>query len=454
MTECIAQFTLGFHPAQKVDVAFDAPETSSDGGALLLREVDDRIGLSKWFSSCLPDDRDASRVEHDRLEQIRQRLYQIALGYEDCNDANHLRVDPLLKTACGRNPDDAIGLSSQPTLSRFENGVSWRAVNALLRRFEEEYVDSFAAAPETIILDIDSTDDPTHGAQQLTFFHGYYRTHMYHPLLVFDGQSGELVTAILRPGNVGAARGALGPLRRIILALKRRFPNVLIVVRGDAAFSAPRLLEMIEALDREVGGVDYLFGLAKNNVLLREGTHATAAANEKYQAGQKHVRHFASFLYATKETWTHRRLVVMKAERTEKGENPRFIVTSLDGFPPEMIYDAYCQRGQCENYIKDFKNALAADRLSCSRFVANFFRLLEHAAAYRLMHGLRTCVAKESPALGRTQFDTLRLRLLKVAASVSRSVRRILIRLPAAFPCAKIFRAIAAALEPPQFVAT
>lgn len=449
MTECIPQLALGFHSDLSVEVTFDAPETSSDAGALLLRGIDDRLELSLWFASLLPDEREPGKVAHTRLEQVRQRLYQIALAYEDCNDADHLRHDPLLKTACDRLPDDDAGLSSQPTLSRYENDVDWPTVRALIGRLEKEYVDSFAADPETIILDIDSTDDPTHGAQQLTFFHGYYRTHMYHPLLVFDGQSGQLVTALLRPGNVGAARGALGPLRRIILALKRRFPNVLVVVRGDAAFSAPQIPEMLEALDREVGGVDYLFGLAQNAVLLREGAPAMAAANDRFRDGERHVRFCDSFLYAAK-TWTRRRRVVMKAERTAKGENPRFVVTSLDGFSPEMIYDAYCQRGQCENYIKDFKNALAADRLSCSSFVANFFRLLEHAAAYRLMHGLRTFVAKESPALGRAQFDTLRLRLLKVAAIVSRSVRRILVRLPTAFPLAKLFRAIAAALDPPR----
>jgi hypothetical protein len=444
MTDC-TQVTLGFHPRFPVQVVFDAPETSSDGGALLLRQMDDRLGLSERFSACLPDVRDPRFIVHERLEQSRQRIFQIALGYEDCNDAGALRLDPLLKVACDLTPEDETRLSSQPTLSRLENAVDMKSIKKLLKQIEGDYVSSFKSAPEVVVLDIDTTDDPTHGQQQLTFFHGFYDQHMYHPMMVFDGMTGQLVTAILRPGNTHAARGGMGVLRRIILAVKRRFPSTSIVVRADAGFAVPRLMATLEGLKAELGDVDYLFGLAQNAILRRLGAPAMAAANAQFAAGHDYVRHFDSFRYAA-ETWPHERLVVMKAERSEKGENPRFIVTSIEGFPPAWMYDAYCERGQCENFIKDFKNALKADRLSCETFTANFFRLLEHAAAYVLMHALRVEAGRQSPSLATVQMDTLRLRLLKVAATVKQSARRILVRLPRAFPLANIFAAISGAL--------
>jgi Transposase DDE domain group 1 len=447
MTACIAQLSLDFHPTLPIRVAFDAPHISSDGGLLLLRQMDDRLGLSKRLAALLPDGRDPSKVKHERREQVRQRLYQIALGYADCNDADRLRHDPLLQSVCDRTPQ-AGGLSSQPTLSRLENAVDARTLRAVLREVEEQYVSSFTRAPEVIVLDIDSTDDPTHGQQQLSFFHGYYDQHMYHPLLIFDGESGQVVSAVLRPGNAHAARGAMGVLGRIIRRLKQRFPQVQIVVRGDSAFAVPRLLRLLDNLERELGGIAYVLGLAQNAVLLRQGAAALAEARVRFGTTRRAVQHFDTFAYAA-ESWPQARHVVMKAEITEQGENPRFVVTSLTEFAPALLYHAYCERGQCENYIKDFKNALQADRLSCHTFTANFFRLLEHATAYVLLHALRTQVAPLAPRLGRAQFDTLRLQVLKVAALVSHSTRRLLVRLPAAFPLAALFQRLAVVLSPP-----
>jgi hypothetical protein len=406
--------------------------------------MDDRLGLSERFAALLPDERDPRKVKHDRREQVRQRLYQIALGYPDCNDADRLRQDPVLKSVCDR-PPHAAGLSSQPTLSRLENAVDIRRLRALVCEIEEQYVRSFSESPDVIVLDIDSTDDPTHGQQQLSCFHGYYDQHMYHPLVIFDGARGQLVSVVLRPGNAHAARGALGVLRRIIRRLKQRFPHVQIVVRGDSAFAVPRILRMVEELNRELGDIAYIVGLAQNAVLLRFGAAALSEARLRFQATKQPVQHFDAFAYAA-ETWPHTRHVVMKAEVSEHGANPRFVVTSLPEFAPALLYHAYCERGQCENFIKDFKNALHADRLSCSTFAANFFRLLEHAAAYVLFHALRTHVAPLAPQLGRAQFDTLRLQLLKVAALVSQSTRRLLVRLPSAFPLARLFRQLATTL--------
>jgi hypothetical protein len=306
-------------------------------------------------------------------------------------------------------------------------------------------VRSFIAVPAVSVLDMDSTDDPTHGQPQLSFFHGSYDQQMYHPLGIFEGERGQLGRVVLRPGNAHAARGALGVLRRVIQRLKPRFPQTQIVVRGDSAFAVPRLLRMLEALNQELGGIAYVVGVAQNAVLLRSGAAALSEARRRFLATKQTVQHFDAFSYAA-ESWPQTRHVVMKAEVSEHGANPRFVVTSLSEFAPALLYHAYCERGQCENFIKDFKNALQADRLSCSTFAANFFRLLEHAAAYVLFHALRTQVAPFAPQLGRAQFDTLRLQLLKVAALVSQSTRRLLIRLPAAFPLALLFRQLAATL--------
>jgi len=447
MTECSAQLRLSFHPNLPVEISFDAPELSSDAGVILLRQIDERLGLTAGFAACLPDGRDSAKVLHSRHEQARQRIFQIALGYADCNDADTLRQDPLLCTACDRTPQDRRGLSSQPTLSRFENAPEGTTLRRLVRSLEHSYVNTLPADTEVVILDIDATDDETHGAQQLSFFHGYYDHHMYHPLLVYDGDSGQLITALLRPGNTHASRGAAAVLRRLIRRIKRRFPRAGIVVRGDSGFCVPRVLSALEQLNEQLGEVEFLFGMAKNPVLCRRAEPTMQWVEQLQQQLGGTVKRFCAFHYAA-GTWQRQRRIVAKAEHSDKGANPRFVVTSLEGFDPEMLYRAYCQRGQCENWIKDFKNAVQADRLSCSSFCANFFRLLLHLAAYRLLHALRTELATHSAELGRAQFDTLRLRVLKVAAMVSQSVRRILVRLPKAFPFAKLFRSLAARLDP------
>ena len=290
---------------------------------MLLRQVDDRLGLSQWFAACLPDERDQSRIEHSRIEQVRQRLYQIAMGYEDCNDANSLRHDALFKTVCDRLPEQTNGLSSQPTLSRFENDVATGAtLNRLMTQFEQSYVDALPADTTIVILDIDTTDDKTHGQQQLTFYHGYYDEYMYHPLMIFDG-NGQLVTAMLRPGNAIASRSAWPLLRRVIRRIKARFPAVQIVVRGDSAFSVPHLLDKLEGLNRKYGDVDYIFGLAQNQVLLRLAAEPMASAKTLFEQSGQNVRHFDSFTYAAK-TWSHERHVVVKVEYNPKGPNPDY----------------------------------------------------------------------------------------------------------------------------------
>lgn len=318
-------------------------------------------------------------------------------------------------------------------------------LRALVCESEEQYLRSFPTAPEVLILDIDSTADPTHGQQQLSCFHGYYTQPLSHPLGSFDGERGQLVSAVLRPGKAHAARGAMGVLRRIIYRLQQRFPHVQLVLRGDSAFAVPRVVRMLEDLNRELGAIAYVVGLAQNAVLLRAGAAALSEARRRFQATKQTVQHFDAFPYAA-ESWPQARHGVRKAEVSEHGANPRFVVTSLAEFASALLYHAYCERGQGENFIKDCKHALQADRLSCSTFAANFFRLLEHAGAYGLFHALRTPVASLAPPLGRAQFDPLRLQLLKVAALVSQSTRRLLVRLLFAFPLVRVLRHLAPTL--------
>jgi len=450
-TQCTTQLSLRIPGLRRVDVSFDAPEVSSDGGALLLRAVDEEVGLTAAFAAALRDRRDPTKVVHEALDLCRQRIYGIALGYEDCNDARTLAGDPVLKAACGRAPDSGVNLASQPTLSRFENAVRSSEIRSLRRALEDQWLASLSPETEVIVLDLDATDDPVHGGQQLSLFNGFYDQHMYLALLVFDGE-GRLVTAALRPGTTHPCRGAASLVARLIRKVRRRFPEALIVVRADAAFSMPAMLERLERLDRELGGVDFLFGLARNRVLERKLEPAMEVARERYRREGKKVREFTEFAYAAR-TWTRARRVVGKAEYGAQGANPRFVITSLEGFPPEVIYRAYCERGRCENFIKDLKNALAGDRLSCTRFQANEFRLLLHAAAYCLLYAVRERAGRYSQELGRAQMDTLRLRLLKVGALVREAVRRIHVRLPRSFAFARVFAAVATGVDPPPLPA-
>ncbi len=440
MTDRSAHVVLDFHPQLAIGTTCVAAESSSDGGVLLLGAGYEKLGLTARFAEQIPDARDPRFVVHTRLEQLRQRVYQIALGYEDCNDATRLRHDRAFKVVCDRLPDDPMGLSSQPTLSRMEHGVPMPTIKSLLLEFEKGFVQSLSRRRKLVVLDIDPTDDPTHGAQQLTFFHGYYDTYMYFPLLVFDGETGDLATVILRPGNVGGARGAVGVIDRLVRAVRQRCPRAVILVRADSGFATPQFLDKLDELHADVGNVGYIVGVGKNKVLLDVLAPAMARAEERYERTGKPCRCFDSFLYKAGK-WRHARRVVGKAEHLADGANPRFVVTNLT-HRRQWVYETYCGRGQAENFIKAFKNALHGDRLSCTTFAANFFRALVHALAYRLMHALRDRVQPMNQP--QMQFDTLRIRLLKVAAIITQSARRIWVRLPESFPAREMFLGAAA----------
>lgn len=439
MKQTVPQLTFGFHAEKPIRATFTGPEISSDGGLLLLRQIDDDIQLCKGFVAALEDNRQQAKVQHSHLEQVRQRLYQIVCGYEDQNDATSLRHDPMFKLVC----ENDAALASQPTLSRLENTITGRELNRLRDGLEQRYVDSLPADTPYVILDIDSTDDPTHGHQQLTLFHGYYDHYMYHPLLVFDGQSGQLITASLRPGNAHSSKGACSMLRRVIRRIKERFPKVPIVIRGDAHFGIRRVLEAVEQLTAQYPDVRYVFGIAKNDVLLQYAEGAMAYAKFWHEEVGQSVQHFTGFYYAA-QSWGRHRRIVCKAEHMSRGANPRFVVTNMpNGLGDRAIYWWYCQRGACENMIKDFKNDLHGDRLSCSSFVANAFRLYLHCAAYRLLHELRDRAGKVHPDYRRKQMNTIRLKLLKIGAVVKKSVRRFWVQLPESYPYIKLFAGIA-----------
>ncbi len=440
MTECITQLLLFDHPKKRIEVAFDAPQISSDGGLLLLRRAAAATQICEKVAALLPDNREPGKVQHTRVEQILQRVFMIACGYEDCNDADSLRHDPLFKTVCGSSPREESGLSCQSTLSRLENLVGSRTVVEVQRLFEDEYIASLPKNTERIILDIDATDDETHGGQQLSFFHGYYDHYMYHPVMVFD-ENGQLISFRLRAGNTHSSKLAAPMIERLIRKIKKRCRKCQVILRADSGFCVPRILRALEALDEEFGKVDSVLGIARNQVLEREIEDDLARAGAMAEETGKRARVFRGFFYAAK-SWHCERWVVAKAEYTRQGRNPRFVLTSLYDTDPEELYGFYCRRGECENRIKDFKNALCADRLSCTSFVANAFRLCLHAAAYRVMFRLRQQAAEASEELGRSQFDTIRLKLLKIGAMITESVRRIRIRLPEAYPLKAVFAEI------------
>lgn len=461
MTVCTEPLRVQFEGQTKpIDLAFDAPYLSSDGGFLLLAQLDDTLGICERLAASFPDPRDQAKVKHSRFEQIRQRLFQIVMGYEDCNDAQRLRHDPLLKTVCGQSHLSNDALSSQPTLCRLENSVDAWDWYDLVLDFEQYYVDSLDGTEQAIILDIDTSDDPTHGEQQLSFFHAYYGGYIYHPTFVFD-QHGRLVTAVLKPGNTHASKRAGTILERIIRRIRNKCPHAAIMVRADSGFSVPKVHERLDRLDAELGDIDYLLGQATNEVLKKLAQPSMDWAQREFERTGEKVRECFDFPYAAK-SWEKERRVILKAEYTQKGPNPRFLVTSLDGWEPVDWYDGYCQRGQAENHIKGLMNAMFADRLSCSSFVVNASRLLLYGWAYRLMWALREKVkevqseeraqehrvpvtpwqktrTEETEDVGRWQFDSLRSRLLKVAAVVKETCRRIWVRLPEYFPLRELF---------------
>ena len=407
---------------------FDAGRATSDGGLPWVAEADRQLGVCAALAACVPEWR-GPRVRHRRADLVRQRVLQIACGYPDQNDADALRADPLLKHACGRLPESGPDLASQPTLSRLENAVDRHAVERLAGALVDLYVRARGrgGAPGRVVLDVDGTDDPAHGQQEGVGYHGYYRQYMYFPLLVFDGETDHLIAAVLRPGRVGGARFVVLVVRRLVARLRAAWPGVAIEVRADCGCASPRLYEWCER-----NGVAYTLGLATNPVLARAAAPQLAEAQQRSAAqnGAK-VRLVGETAYQA-ESWSRARRVVFKTEVLAKGPNTRFVLTTRADDAPAAVYDRYIARGEPENWVKDVKNALQADRLSDHRFWANAFRLLLHAAAYWLLDTVRRWLRRRGAA--RLQLDTLRLRLVKVGGVVHEFADRVRVHLASHHP--------------------
>ena len=428
MTDC-ATHPMRFETeaALAVEAAFDGGRITSDGGLVWLANTDEELGLCQRISECVPEWR-RRKGRHSLASLVRQRVFQIACGYEDQNDSDSLREDPLLKVVCGSLPESGADLASQPTISRLENAATRRSCHRIAQELLGLYLRERGkdGAPKKVLLDFDATADPTHGDQEGSYYHGYYEQHIYHPLLVFDGESGHLITALLRAGNTHGSNSAVALLKRIVGRLRNRWPEVHIELRADAGFAVPALYDYCEA-----EGITYTVGLITNSRLEELACDLLEEARRRYGEQQQKVKLFCEGTYQA-TSWEHQRKVIYKAEVMEQGTNTRFLVTTRsDG--PKDLYEFYARRGESENWIKDLKLALKADRLSCHRFMANQFRLLLHACAYWLMDALRRKLVA-SGARRKMQLDTLRLHLIKIGGRVRELLTKVRMHLASGHP--------------------
>jgi len=433
-TVCNAEvFSFPAVKKRVVQASFTGGNVSSDGGIALLRQTDRRLGLTKALAQVLPDPREPGRIKHPLLALIRQRIYGLAQGYEDLNDHDTLRHDLAWQTAVERDR----ALASSPTLCRLENRadrqVAW-AVHAVLIN---QFIASFAQVPAELVLDFDTTDDRVHGRQAGAFFHGYYGDYCFLPLYVFCGE--QLLVSYLRPGNVGAAHHAWAVLKLLVQRLRQAWPHVKIIFRGDAGFCRWRLLRWCEQHH-----VHYLVGLAKNARVQALAQPLIEQSEQAFVQTREKQRLFGEVHYAA-DTWDKARRVLVKAEHTDQGSNPRFVVTNLER-PAQTLYDeVYCARGEMENRIKEQQLGLFADRTRCGGWWANQFRLLLSSCGYVLLERLRA-LGLAGTELARAQAGTIRLKLLKIGAVVLRNTRRVQLLLSSAYPYQRIFAQVFRAL--------
>lgn len=412
---------------------FAGGRVTTDGGALLLREIADRIGLFDALDAAIPDPRHPVFIIHDQRALIAQRVMAIALGYEDLNDHQTLRVDPMLQVAAGKSPDVELPLASPPTLCRLENRIERKTLFQMAQALVDQFLAAHPTPPEHLVLDFDATDDRVHGKQEGRFFHGYYDHHCFLPLYVFCGD--ELLAAYLRPSNIDAAKHTRAILKLLVKRLRDTWPGVKITVRGDSGFCRWRLMRWCDSQ-----GIGYVLGLAQNPALRRAAVDEIARAQRQFLRTGQPQRVFGSFAYAA-GTWDRTRRVIVKAEHNAQGANPRFVVANVPGDPQELYEDVYCQRGEMENRIKEQQLDLFADRTSCHRFLANQFRLLLSSAAYVLVQALRR-TALVGTELAEAQVGTIRRKLFKVAARVMVSVRRVVFHLASSYPYQELFQAV------------
>lgn len=435
---------------EKLVVAqFDQRQGSSDGGAILLQEVDRQLGVSAALAACLRDERQAGKVEHTIHEMLGQRIFGLACGYADTNDAARLVNDPVHKLLVGKDPESEQGLASQPTLCRFENAIGPRELylcaEALADTVLSRQQRRLKKRVRRITIDLDATDDPTHGQQQLSFFNGHYHHFCYLPLLAFvsfnEEQEQFLLAAVLQPGNAAPAGAGLGVVRRVIERVRRYFPKARLRVRLDSAYATPEILDYLDE-----AGVEYVVSLIANSALDRKAEAKMKRVRKRSAASGQSERLYGKFFYRTNKTWKRRRRVIYKAEVVQEGaraprDNQHFLVTNLKQTPRWVYEKFYCQRGDVENRIKELHHGLEMDRTSCHGFWANQLRVLMTAAAYVLMQEIR--IRARGTECARSQVSQLRERLLKIGTQVVVSVRRIVLHLPQSFPAIGIFRRVA-----------
>jgi Transposase DDE domain group 1 len=427
-------------PAKPIDVTFTGGSLSSDGGLLLLAHLDQRLGLTQRVAAAIRDPRRPASVQHPLLDLIRQRVYQIVAGYEDANDATALRGDPAFKVAVGRCPHSDPDLASQPTLSRLENTVTEAECDAINAVLLDQFLTTPRPTPREIVLDFDLTVDPTHGQQEFAFFNGHYGTYCYLPLFVFARVVGEreqfLVSAELPESHGKETEAVLATLRRLVEGIRRRWPGMRVIFRGDAWFAIPQIYEWCEA-----NAVPYAIGIAGNPALHRLSQpwreQATTAAQSAPTAS---ARRFGALAYRA-DGWSKPRRVIVKAEQTALGPNPRYVVVWGLGGKPRSLYRFYAGRGACENRIKELKDGVQSDRTSCCEFASNKVRLMLASVGYLLLQHLRR-LARQT-GLGRAQVEGLRLAVIKIAARVIERVRRVVIELCSSCPSQEVWRVLA-----------
>ena len=451
-TEC-TQRTLDFQRVGRREIVarFDAPAISSDAGGLLLREVDEKLGIIQQFSHCFDDHRSPLRTVHPVRDLLAQRIFGLALGYEDLNDHDQLRHDPLLALLAGKMdpaPDEGPALAGRNTLNRLEltparaNRKSrYKKIVARTRDIEDFFVDVFLRlhdrAPKRIVLDLDATDDPLHGHQLGRFFHGYYKCYCYLPLYIFCG--GHLLCAKLRPSNIDAAAGSVKQLERIVGQIRQKWPKVQIVIRGDSGFCRENIMHWCEQ-----NRVDYVLGLARNKRLQRALGKELHEAKGLFQETGQAARVYKDFRYRTRNSWSRERRVIGKAEHLRKGANPRFVVTTLtpEAYDAATVYEQeYCPRGDMENRIKEQQLYLFADRTSASTMRANQIRLWLSSVAYVLMHALRQ-FGLRGTELEKAQCNTIRLKLFKIGAAIRITVRKIWVSFSQSYPYVEVFKRV------------
>lgn len=419
---------------RQIRADFDGGRLTSDAGGLLLRQVDRKLGLIDALNRCIPDPRDPEAIVHQQRTLLAQRIFGIALGYEDLNDHQSLREDPLLQIVTERGVDEDHPLASPPTLCRLENRIDRQSLVKMVAVLVDRFIASFTQAPDQVILDFDATDDPVHGRQEGRFFHGYYDHYCFLPLYVFCGD--QLLVPYLRTSNIDAAKHSWAILRLLVDRLRQAWPCVRIIIRADSGFCRWRMMRWC---DRH--HVQYILGLAKNSVLLQHAVTWSKQAQDQFQQTQVKQRVFAEISYAA-ATWDRPRRVIVKAEHLAEGPNTRFLVTNLQGDPQGLYEDLYCQRGDMENRIKEQQLYLFSDRTSCHAFLANQFRMILSASAYVLMETLRR-VGLDGTDLEASQVNTIRLKLFKIAARIRQSARRVVLHLCSSYPYATLFQQVA-----------